>query len=161
LTIELYDTLRRYQQLDDPSAYFLTAWLPDGTEARQRGLLADYIRHPDGPDNITYETMLVAAGQALSGGDYARAGALLDSVNNALDANSPAANDLAAEQLSVVQQVLADGYEPQSISLDQDSATVQAVSDWPRLEQLSLRRGAGGWKVLAFGALDALVRFGR
>ena len=29
LTIRLYDTLRRYQQLDDPSAYFLTAWLPD------------------------------------------------------------------------------------------------------------------------------------
>ena len=161
LSIALYDTMRRYQQLDDPSAYFLTAWLPDGTEARKRGLLADYIRHPDGPDNITLETMLVAAGQALNAGDYERTGALVDGVNGALDAGSLAANPLAAEQLAVVQQVLADGYEPQSISLDQDAATVEAVSAWPRLEQLTLRRGAGGWQVLASGWLDSLVRFGR
>jgi len=161
LTIALYDTLRRYQKLDDPSAYFLTAWLPDGSEARKRGLVADFIRHPDGPDNITLETMLVAASQALNAGDDERTRALLDGVNGALDAGSPAANPLAAEQLAVVQQVLADGYEPQSISLDQDAATVEAVTDWPRLEHLSLRRGADGWQVLASGWLDALVRFGQ
>jgi hypothetical protein len=163
LTIALYDTVRRYQQLDDPSAYFLTAWLPDGTEARKRGLLADFVRHPDGPANITLETLLVAAGQSLNAAEYNRAGALLDSVNGALDAGSPAANPLAAEQLAVVQQVLADGYEPQTISLDQNAASVEAVNRfaWPRLEQLTLRRGAGGWQILAAGWLDSLLGFGR
>jgi hypothetical protein len=161
LTIGLYDTMRRYQQLDDPSAYFLTAWLPDGTEARQRGLLADFIRHPDGPNNITLETMLIAAGQALNAGDYMRTSTLLDSVNGALDAGSPGANPLAADELSVVQQVLAAGYEPQQITLDQDAAQVEAVSNWPRLEHLTLRRGAGGWQVLASGWLNQLVSFGR
>ena len=161
LTIALYDTMRRYQKLDDPSAYFLTAWLPDGSEARKRGLLADFIRHPDGPVNITLETMLVAAGQALNAANYDRASALLDAVNAALDAGSPAANPLAAEQLAVVQQVLAAGYEPQQISLAQNVATVEAVNVWPRLEQLTLRRGAGGWQVLAAGWLDLLMRFGR
>jgi len=151
LTIDLYDTMRRYQQLDDPSAYFLTAWLPDGNDARKRGIFADFIRHPDGPDNITLETMLVAAGQALNGGDYPRAGALIDSVNAALDAGRLSADPLAAEQLAVVQQVLADGYEPQTITLGQGSATVQAISQWPRLDQLTLQRGAGGWRVLASG----------
>jgi hypothetical protein len=151
LTITLYDTMRRYQRLDDPSAYFLTAWLPDPTEGRKRGIFADYIRHPDAPDNIALETMLVAAGQGLTSGDDERAGALLNGVNAALDAGSLEADPLAAEQLAVVRQVLAAGYEPQHISLDQDTATVEAVSTWPRLDQLTLRRGAGGWQVLASG----------
>ncbi|MBM2850072.1 MAG: hypothetical protein HW418_3014 [Anaerolineales bacterium] len=62
LTIELYDTLRRYQQVDDPAAYFLTAWLPDGPEARQRGIVADFVRHPDAPENIALEYDRDAAG---------------------------------------------------------------------------------------------------
>jgi hypothetical protein len=160
LTIRLYDTMRRYQQLDDPSAYFLTAWLPDGAEARARGLFADFIRHPDGPDNIALESMLVAAGQALNAGDYAGSANLLDGVNRALDTGSLAAQPLAAEELAVVRQVLADGYEPQHITLSQDAATVQAVSGafWPRLDELTLRRGRGGWQVLASGWLDAWLR---
>jgi hypothetical protein len=153
LTIALYDAMRRYQRLDDSTAYFLTAWLPDGTEARKRGILADFIRHPNSPDNIALETMLVAAGQALTTQAYDRAGALLDGVNAALDAGSLEANPLAAEQLAVVRQVLAAGYEPQRITLNHDSATVEAISQWPRLDQLTLRRGAGGWQVLASGWL--------
>ena len=162
-TIRRYDTLRRYQQLDDPSAYFLTAWLPDGTEARGRGLFADFIRHPDGPDNIALEVMLVAAGQAQNAGDYHGAARLLDGVNAALDTGSLAANPLAAEELAVVRQVLAVGYEPQRITLVQDVAAVQAVSRgaWPRLDQLILRRGAGGWQVLASGWLESLLHFGQ
>jgi len=156
LTITLYDSMRRYQKLDDPSAYFLTAWLPDGAEARKRGVFADYIRHPNAPDNIALETMLAAAGQALNAGDNDRASALLGAVNAALDAGSLAANPLAAEQLAVVRQVLAAGYEPQHISLDQDVASVEAVSAWPRLDQLTLRRGAGGWQVLASGWFTSL-----
>ena len=149
LTIALYDTMRRYQQLDDPSAYFLDAWLPDGPEARKRGIVADIIRHPDGPNNIALETMLVAAGQSLTAGADDQSRALLISVNAALDAGSLAANPLAADHLAVVNQVLSAGYEPQRITLTGDSATVEAISHWPDLEQLSLRRGAGGWQVMA------------
>jgi hypothetical protein len=107
--------------------------------------------------------MLVSAGQALNAGDDDGASALLDSVNTALDAGSLAASPQAAEELAVVQQVLAAGYEPQHITLDQDAATVQAVSQsgGPKLDQLTLRRGAGGWQVLASGWLDSWLRFGR
>ncbi len=159
LTIRLYDLVRRYQLLDDPSAYFLTAWLPDGTEARKRGVLADFIRHPNTPDNIALETLLVAAGQALTAGEYSRASSRLDAVTAALDAGSLTANSLAAEQLAVVQKVLGAGYEPQRIDLSQDTATVEAVSAWPRLEQLTLRRGVDGWQVLVSGWLAWMLRF--
>jgi hypothetical protein len=149
LTIALYDTVRRYQQLDDPSAYFLDAWLPDGPEARKRGIVADVVRHPDGPNNIALETMLVAAGQSLAAGADDQSRALLAAVNAALDAGSLGASPLAADHLAVVNQVLGAGYEPQRITLSGDTATVEAISHWPALEQLSLRRGAGGWQVLA------------
>ena len=161
LTIALYDTMRRYQLRDDPSAYFLTAWLPDETEARKRGLFADYLRHPDAPDNIALETLLVAAGQALNMGAYDQTGALLAGINAALDAGSLAANPLSAEQLAVVQQVLAAGYEPQRVTLGQNSATVEAISQWPRLDQLTLQRGARGWHVLASGSLASALHFGQ
>ncbi len=161
LTIDLYDTMRRYQLRYDPSAYFLTAWLPDETEARKRSLFADYLRHPDTPDDIALETMLVAAGQELNDGAYDQASALLTAVNAALDAGSLSASPLSAEQLAVVDQVLAAGYEPQRITLSQNSATVQAIGRWPQLDQLTLQRGAGGWQVLASGWLASALHFGQ
>src|SRR5690606_6762071 len=81
LTIELYDTLRRYQQAMDPSAYFLTAWLPDGPRARERAITADFIRNPDTPAHIALEAMIQAAGSDLLAGDTAGAAALLAGVN--------------------------------------------------------------------------------
>jgi hypothetical protein len=149
LTIALYDTIRQYQQLADPSAYFLTAWLPDGPSARQRGIVADSVRHPASPHDIALETMLVAAGQALAAGADDQTRTLLAGVNVALDAGSLDASPLAADQLTIVNQVLGAGYEPQRITLIGDVATVEAISHWPNLEQLNLRRGAGGWEVMA------------
>ena len=35
LSIEYYDAIRRYQQYYDPSAYFLTAWLPEASQMRR------------------------------------------------------------------------------------------------------------------------------
>ena len=51
LTVTFFDAVRRYQKVLDPSAYFLTAWLPDGSAMRQRGIVADYLRHPEGWKN--------------------------------------------------------------------------------------------------------------
>lgn len=85
LTIFFYDTVRRYQQVLDPSAYFLTAWLPPGEEMRQRGIVADYLRRPSLPENEQLEWMLVEADRELRAGNYARAEGLLVSVNARLD----------------------------------------------------------------------------
>jgi hypothetical protein len=85
LTIEYYDTVRRYQQLLDPSAYFLTAWLPDGEQMRQRGIVADFLRHPQKPENIQIETLLVQADGDLRAGDYSRSEKTLITVNRLLD----------------------------------------------------------------------------
>lgn len=71
LTVQFYDTVRRYQQMFDPSAYFRTAWLPDGEEMRKQGITADFLRHPAGAVNIDLETLLVQADASLRAGDYA------------------------------------------------------------------------------------------
>lgn len=76
-TVMFYDTLRDYQLLLDPSAYYLTAWLPDGVQLRERGIVADFLRRPSSPLNISLETLLVAANQRLLAGDILAARRLL------------------------------------------------------------------------------------
>jgi len=85
LTIDFYDTVRRYQQALDPSAYFLTAWLPDAGQMRDKGIVADYLRRPSAPENVALETLLTAADVALRAGDTIRAMQLLSAVNADLD----------------------------------------------------------------------------
>jgi hypothetical protein len=70
LTVEFYESVRRYQQHLDPSAYFMTAWLPDRDEMRQRDIVADFVRRPMDPANIILEEMLVDAHQHLVDGRY-------------------------------------------------------------------------------------------
>jgi hypothetical protein len=88
LTVLYYDTVRRYQQLLDPSAYFLTAWLPDAVKMRQKGIVADYLRHLSKPENIALETLLVSADTSLRSGDYPRTEQILAAVNAMLDVYS-------------------------------------------------------------------------
>lgn len=85
LTVSLFDTIRRYQAGLDPSAYFLTAWLPDGVQMRQRGIVADLIRRPHGLDNRLFEALLRRAGAELFGGEYAQAERTLKLTNFLLD----------------------------------------------------------------------------
>ncbi len=49
-TIRFYETMRRYQKQYDPSAYFLTAWLPHPQDVREEGNPADLRRHPQTAD---------------------------------------------------------------------------------------------------------------
>lgn len=85
LTVELYDAIRRYQRLFDPSAYFLTAWLPDGAAMRERGIVADYLRRPSGWQNEVIESLLVDADRSLRAGDFLRAQRRIELVNWLLD----------------------------------------------------------------------------
>ncbi len=85
-TISFYDTMRHYERLLDPSAYFATAWLPDGNEMRQRGIVADFLRHPHQAINQRLESLLVSADADLLHGDYASMETKVATVNMALDA---------------------------------------------------------------------------
>jgi len=81
LSVQFYDTVRRYQQALDPSAYFMTAWLPDYMMMSQRGIVADFLRHPSGVDNSLIEAMLVNADHSLRAGEYNQAERTLKGVN--------------------------------------------------------------------------------
>jgi len=85
LSIAFYDTVRRYQRALDPSAFFLTAWLPDGGEMRERGIVADYLRRPRSAGNQVIESLLVEADEALRAGDYPEARSALERANRQLD----------------------------------------------------------------------------
>lgn len=142
LSIELYDTLRRYQTVNDPAAHFLNAWLPDVKEARRRGIVADFVRHPNTPESIALETMLVEAARALEAGDFARTEKLLTSVNAVLEAHNLFSDPLAAAYLGVVTDLASTGYEAQTITFQGRTATVTAIRDWPTLETITLTRPA-------------------
>ena len=154
LSIALYDTLRRYQKLKDPAAYFLTAWLPDGREARRRGIVADFVRHPATPEHVALEAMLASAGGALHQGQYAETERLLAAANAALDANTLAADPLATDYLEIVTHLSSQGYEAQTIVVDDDAASATAIRDWPSLGNLTLTRRAGGWTT-TLGVFDS------
>ena len=153
LTMSYYDTVRRYQQVLDPSAYFMTAWLPDGKLMRERGIVADFLRHPSSPENLALETMLVAADEHLRAGDYPLTGDLLKGVNSVLDAQEKASLDpfsaspLAGEYLGVVQALVAGGYQPQRIEVDQDAAQAWVTITGPELQELNLLKRDNQWGI--------------
>ena len=85
LSVQFYDTVRRYQQMFDPSAYFQTAWLADASVMRQKNITADYLRRPDGILNQYLENLLVEADVALRSGDYTDTAQRLQALNVMLD----------------------------------------------------------------------------
>ena len=85
VTVEFFDTVRRYQAALDPSAYFLNAWLPDGSVMRQRNIVADLLRHPAGWENRLSESLLERAHAEWFSGDYAGAERSLQWTNRLLN----------------------------------------------------------------------------
>jgi hypothetical protein len=81
LSVQFYDTVRRYQQMFDPSAYFQTAWLADASVMRKKNITADYLRRPDGILNKHLENLLVEADVALRSGDYTDTAQRLNALN--------------------------------------------------------------------------------
>ncbi|HLF02773.1 MAG TPA: hypothetical protein VI547_12400 [Anaerolineales bacterium] len=149
-TVAYYDTVRRYQQANDPSAHFLTAWIPDISQAVRDDIVADYSRHPETATNIALETMLIEIDRAIEAGDFDTVRRYLDSVNAVLEAGGIIAVDsLAADHFALTEAALSAGYEPQHIQLAADSATVIAsLPDQPAaLTDLKLTRINGVWRV--------------
>ncbi|MCP4361645.1 MAG: hypothetical protein GY796_26845 [Chloroflexi bacterium] len=123
-TIRFYNVMRRYQQLYDPTAYFLTAWLPPPETLEQKGNPADLTRHPATEINVTLEVMLQAADTAVRQADYHEANILLDSITRVLDNDGAFVDPLAHTYLNVVQTATAAGYEVQQVHLNGKRATV-------------------------------------
>ena len=85
LSVQFYNTVRRYQQLFDPSAYFETAWLADAMAMKQKNITADYLRKPEGILNQYLEGLLVEADSTLRSGDYSGTEQRLKALNVMLD----------------------------------------------------------------------------
>jgi hypothetical protein len=154
LEVNYYDTMRRYQQLLDPSAYFRTAWLLDNKTMRERGIVADYLRHPHTPSNLALETLFITAGQQLSVQDYTLANQTLDVINSVLDAIDHETTDpfsasiMAADYISISDTLQQQEYEVQSISLSGNTARTDVTSSaGPDLIPLSLQRTGGQWTI--------------
>jgi hypothetical protein len=145
-TVRYFNIMRRYQRMYDPTAYFLTAWLPYPGSLQTEGNPADLTRHPQTEINVTLEVMLQASDTALRAGDYNKANVLLDSVTRVLDNDGVFIDPLAASYLNLVRSLTEQGYEVQSVTLDGDRAQVQ-VSGWGTavLTQLVLILSGQNW----------------
>ena len=117
LTIEFYDLMRDYQQVYDPTAYFLYAWLPFPGTLRDKGITADVTRHPRTETHVALETMLESADTALRNGDYNTTRTLMDSVKRVLDNDGRFLDPIAANYLQLVRKSAELGYEAQDITV--------------------------------------------
>lgn len=153
LVVTYYDNVRRYQQILDPSAYFLAAWLPRGPEMRQRGIVADLLRHPTEAENLVFETMLVAVDEYLRAARYDKAETAIEAVEAALDALEAGqakpfqAHPLAADHAAIVRLLLEQDYHPQQIMVQGQRATAEVSQDGQELESLQLSRVQAVWRI--------------
>ena len=85
MTIDYFNSMRHYQEVLDPSAYFLTAWVPDGETMRQKGIIADLVRAPDCLDNRIFEFALLKTNHKIIDGYYKVAEIMLGVTNYLLD----------------------------------------------------------------------------
>ncbi len=150
-SVQFFDTARHYQQVLDPSAYFLNAWLLDSEQMRQKGVVADYIRRPAQPENLALETMLSAADEAVRRADFAQAGRLLAAVEATLQAYPAQGlaafqrDPLAADYLGLVQAALAAGYQPQRIRIENQTARVWGSQSGPQVSEMVFMRQGPSW----------------
>lgn len=152
LSIQFYETARRYQEHLDPSAHFLTAWLLDSEAMRSRDIVADYLRRPSLTENLTLETMLVEAARQIDTGDFAEAARLIEAINTVLTADPPnnpqamLSHPIAADYRSLVQFALDSGYQPEQISLTNGTARMLVSTSGPEIVELDLLHTPDGWK---------------
>jgi hypothetical protein len=152
-TIDYFDAMQLYQELLDPSAYFQSAWLLNNKEMRNRGIVADYLRHPSQPENLALETMLIAANQDWLALNYPDENQMLAAVNAVLSGVEDRSSDpfnvspIGLNYLSIVQALLQAGYQPQRISLDGNTAQAWVTARGLLLSEISLRLTPAGWIV--------------
>jgi hypothetical protein len=145
-TIRFFDVMRRYQIHYDPTAYFLTAWLPYPQNVKERGNTVDLTRHPGEEINITLEAMLQAADAALRSGNFSRANVILDSISRVLDSEGLFIDPLAVNYLNIVRAAAAEGYEVQRVNLVGERAELVVTrNDTAFLNQFNIVLRGGNW----------------
>jgi hypothetical protein len=154
-TVRYFDTMRRYQELLDPSAYFVHAWLLDSAQMREKGIVADYNRHPEAPYNLALETLLVEADDSLLNDQYQETSGVIQSANAVLDAIQHRLSDpfkvdpQALAYYNIVLTLLAAGYHPQQIQLNGDTALAKVtIPPEEGLLQVALQQVGGIWRML-------------
>ena len=149
-TIRYYDIARRYQEAYDPTAHYLSAWLPHPTQVREFGNPADLTRRPEEEINITLEVMLVAADTAARLGDYSRANVILDSVENILDNNGTIIDPMATSYVRIVRAATEYGYELHAVTLNGNTAEATATQAPDiRLKNLVMEQRGSSWVILS------------
>jgi hypothetical protein len=143
-TVYFFDTVRHYQSVYDPTAWFMITWLPNPVVGEERSIEADFLRHPRSLENIALETMLIAAREAQLAESFDQAEALLDTVNHVVDTGI-FEGTIAAEYLAIVEAADAAGYEVQQVDLSGTTARVWVIADWPDQVELDLQRTASEW----------------
>lgn len=149
-TIRYYDVARRYQETYDPTAHYLSAWLPHPTQVREFGNAADLTRRPEEEINITLEVMLTAADAALRQADYAKANVILDSVANILNNDGAIIDPMATSYLRIVRAAAEYDYELQQVELMGDRAQALATqAPNIRLTTLVMEMRGQKWVILS------------
>lgn len=143
LTIELFDTIRRYQDLYAP----YQEDMPPLEESQDRGITAEFVREPNTPENVALEALLVTTREAVEEGRTFTAEELLVVINTTLaDGNFTRAP--VSDYVAIARALAAAGYEAQRIDLGSDEARVVAIRNWPILETLTLQRLESGWQIV-------------
>ncbi|MBW8012762.1 MAG: hypothetical protein FVQ83_16210 [Chloroflexi bacterium] len=147
-TVTFFDSVRRYQEMLDTSAYFMNAWLLNIDDMLASGVVADYLRHPSSAVNLTLETLLISASLHLLNGEFPETERAVNAVNAVLDqieageVDAFNAHPMAADFFMIVNTLLGLGYQPQAIELDEKSARVLATflfsNNGPGLFELEL-----------------------
>ena len=153
LTVAYYNAARRYQQAMDTSAYFLTAWLPNGPAMRQYGIVADLLRHPSSLEHITLEALLVSVDEYLQTGRYKEAGWAIGAVNRVLNAMEQdeaeplLANPIAVSYYEIVKMMVEEGYRVQQVQDQGESVWVLVNESGPELITIQLDWVEGQWQM--------------
>jgi hypothetical protein len=153
--VEFFEAMRRYQQILDPSAHFLTAWLPNGPLMRENGIVADLVRRPSELENLALETLLVGASEALKAGDFASTEDALAAINVVLDAVESGQPDsfdthpLAKAHYEIAAFLQESGYQVERIDITQGKAQVVASQGWSDLTRFELAASGNNWVVVS------------
>ncbi len=71
--LALFETLRTYQRLLDPAAYYRTMWFLNRAQMQARGLVLDAVRSPNTGVHAAIELLLQQSARAWQAGDFDRA----------------------------------------------------------------------------------------
>ncbi len=155
LTVEFFEAMRRYQQTLDPSAYFLTAWLPNGPTMREKGIVADLVRRRSEIENLALETLLVAANEALIDRNLTGTKDAIVAVNLVIDeidsGNSTPfdVHPLAKAHYDIAGLLAENGYQIEKIDIANGTAQATASKGWSELTYFEFTETDYRWQFVS------------